>query len=143
MEDYELVGRLRKRGPPAIIPHAIHTSGRRWQTVGFVQTTLINQVSMSSNCYWLRCWWHDLLLQIVWGVARSGQWCLTVHEVVHILCVRRARLQRLLHAVEVVLSRLRATLTLWGSVRRLALRTRNMGITCMKQHCLQVVRLHC
>jgi len=45
MEDYELVKRLRKHGPPAIIPHAIHTSGRRWQTVGFLRTTLTNQVS--------------------------------------------------------------------------------------------------
>ena len=45
MEDYELVTRLRKHGRPAIVPHAIVTSGRRWRRVGFVQTTLINQVS--------------------------------------------------------------------------------------------------
>jgi len=43
MEDYELVTRLRKHGRPAIIPHAITTSGRRWRSVGFLQTTLINQ----------------------------------------------------------------------------------------------------
>lgn len=47
MEDYELVRRLRKHGPPAIIPHAIQTSGRRWQTVGFLQTTVTNQVGTS------------------------------------------------------------------------------------------------
>lgn len=47
MEDYELVRRLRQHGPPAIIPYAIQTSGRRWQTVGFLQTMLTNQVSMS------------------------------------------------------------------------------------------------
>lgn len=46
MEDYELVSRLREHSQPAIIPHAIQTSGRRWQTVGFLQTTLTNQVSM-------------------------------------------------------------------------------------------------
>lgn len=44
MEDYELVTRLRKHGRPAIVPQAMTTSGRRWQHVGFVQTTLINQV---------------------------------------------------------------------------------------------------
>lgn len=49
MEDYELVSRLRKHGEPAIIPHAIQTSGRRWQTVGFLQTTLTNQVSIFIN----------------------------------------------------------------------------------------------
>ena len=47
MEDYELVTRLRKHGRPAIIPHAITTSGRRWRSVGFLQATLINQVSPS------------------------------------------------------------------------------------------------
>ena len=46
MEDYELVQRLRKHGRPAIIPQAITTSGRRWRSVGFLQTTLINQVRL-------------------------------------------------------------------------------------------------
>lgn len=47
MEDYELVSRLRKHGRPAIIPQAMRTSGRRWRNVGFLQTTLINQVRPS------------------------------------------------------------------------------------------------
>ncbi|KAA6425179.1 MAG: glycosyl transferase family 2 [Trebouxia sp. A1-2] len=49
MEDYDLVKRLRKHGPPAIIPHALQTSGRRWQTVGFFRTTLTNQVASYRN----------------------------------------------------------------------------------------------
>lgn len=44
MEDYELVTRLRKCGNPAIIPHALEVSGRRWRNVGFVRTLLTNQV---------------------------------------------------------------------------------------------------
>ena len=51
MEDYDLVKRLRKHGPPAIIPHALHTSGRRWQTVGFCRTTLTNQVGVTHACH--------------------------------------------------------------------------------------------
>ena len=50
MEDYDLVKRLRQHGPPAIIPHALHTSGRRWQTVGFFRTTLTNQVGVTHGC---------------------------------------------------------------------------------------------
>ena len=57
MEDYELVSRLRKHGPPAIIPHAMQTSGRRWQSVGFLQTTLTNQVSMHINVVKHAVWW--------------------------------------------------------------------------------------
>ncbi len=56
MEDYDLVKRLRKHGPPAIIPHALHTSGRRWQTVGFLRTTLTNQVGVADafrGCVWV------------------------------------------------------------------------------------------
>lgn len=49
MEDYDLVKRLRKYGPPAIIPHALQTSGRRWQTVGFFRTTLTNQVDVTHH----------------------------------------------------------------------------------------------
>ena len=48
MEDYEMVQRLRKHSAPAIIPHALTTSGRRWKTTGFLRTTLINQVSAAS-----------------------------------------------------------------------------------------------
>ena len=45
MEDYELVQRLRKHSTPAIIPHAVTTSGRRWQRLGFFRTLITNQAS--------------------------------------------------------------------------------------------------
>lgn len=44
MEDFELVSRLRKRGKIAISPTAVITSGRRWQKLGVLRTTLINQL---------------------------------------------------------------------------------------------------
>jgi rSAM/selenodomain-associated transferase 2 len=43
MEDFELVRRLRQRGRIALAPAPVVTSGRRWQQLGVVQTTLINQ----------------------------------------------------------------------------------------------------
>lgn len=66
MEDYDLVKRLRKHGPPAIIPHALHTSGRRWQTVGFFRTTLTNQaIILAYHC--------GVPLQTLAGWYRKGQ----------------------------------------------------------------------
>jgi rSAM/selenodomain-associated transferase 2 len=43
MEDYELVQRLKRLGLVAIAPAAVITSGRRWQKLGLIKTTLINQ----------------------------------------------------------------------------------------------------
>lgn len=44
MEDFELVRQLRQRGRLAVLPESVVTSGRRWQTLGVLQTTLINQL---------------------------------------------------------------------------------------------------
>lgn len=44
MEDFELVQRLKRRGRVAIAPAAVTTSGRRWEKLGLVRTTLINQL---------------------------------------------------------------------------------------------------
>lgn len=44
MEDFELVRRLRRRGKIALVPVAVTTSGRRWQKLGVLRTTLINQI---------------------------------------------------------------------------------------------------
>lgn len=44
LEDVDLVCRLRKLGPPALVHKPITTSARRWQRLGLLQTTLINQV---------------------------------------------------------------------------------------------------
>ena len=42
MEDYELVGRLRRRGPVITLNEAATTSARRWQRLGALRTTLRN-----------------------------------------------------------------------------------------------------
>ncbi len=44
MEDFELMLRLRSQGKIALISAPAVTSGRRWQKLGVVKTTLINQV---------------------------------------------------------------------------------------------------
>ena len=44
MEDYELVRRLRSVGTIVIAPGVALTSGRRWQRLGAVGTTLFNQI---------------------------------------------------------------------------------------------------
>jgi hypothetical protein len=44
MEDYEFVRRLRRQGRLALLDATVHTSGRRWQRLGCLRTTLINQL---------------------------------------------------------------------------------------------------
>lgn len=44
MEDFGLIKRLQKLGRIAIAPVAVSTSGRRWEKLGVVRTTLLNQV---------------------------------------------------------------------------------------------------
>lgn len=44
LEDLELVLRLRKRGKIILLKSAVQTSARRWQRLGFLRTTLINQL---------------------------------------------------------------------------------------------------
>ncbi len=44
MEDFELICRLKKLGKIAIAPVAVLTSARRWQKLGLLKTTLINQL---------------------------------------------------------------------------------------------------
>jgi len=44
MEDFELILRLKKLGKILILPQAINTSGRRWQKLGILRTTIINQL---------------------------------------------------------------------------------------------------
>ncbi|WP_265264456.1 TIGR04283 family arsenosugar biosynthesis glycosyltransferase [Spirulina subsalsa] len=43
MEDFELVRQLRKRGTIQIIPFPVITSARRWEKLGILKTTWINQ----------------------------------------------------------------------------------------------------
>lgn len=44
MEDFEFVQRLRGMGRIEIVPMAVKTSARRWQKLGVVKTTAINQM---------------------------------------------------------------------------------------------------
>ena len=44
MEDFELIGQLKHQGRIAIVSAPVLTSGRRWQKLGVVKTTLINQL---------------------------------------------------------------------------------------------------
>ncbi|MGB3403174.1 MAG: TIGR04283 family arsenosugar biosynthesis glycosyltransferase [Microcoleaceae cyanobacterium] len=44
MEDFELIRQLRKKGKIAISSAAVITSGRRWQKLGVLKTTLLNQL---------------------------------------------------------------------------------------------------
>ncbi|BAP18380.1 TIGR04283 family arsenosugar biosynthesis glycosyltransferase [cyanobacterium endosymbiont of Epithemia turgida] len=44
MEDFEFMQKLNKRGKIVIVSAKVVTSGRRWQKLGVVKTTLINQL---------------------------------------------------------------------------------------------------
>lgn len=44
MEDFELIRQLKKRGQIEIVPTPVFTSGRRWQKLGILKTTFINQI---------------------------------------------------------------------------------------------------
>lgn len=48
MEDFELIKRLQKLGKIAIAPASVVTSGRRWQKLGVIKTTLINQIAIAA-----------------------------------------------------------------------------------------------
>ncbi len=43
MEDYEIAARLRRRGRITTVEEAVLTSGRRWQSLGVLRTTVRNQ----------------------------------------------------------------------------------------------------
>ena len=44
MEDFEFVHRLKKQGRIEILPQQVLTSARRWQKIGILKTTVINQI---------------------------------------------------------------------------------------------------
>ncbi|MCU0538215.1 MAG: TIGR04283 family arsenosugar biosynthesis glycosyltransferase, partial [Hydrococcus sp. Prado102] len=44
MEDFEFIQRLKKKGKIRIVSAKVITSGRRWQKLGVVKTTIINQL---------------------------------------------------------------------------------------------------
>ncbi len=44
MEDYVFVRKAKKRGKVVTLPQEVTTSGRRWQRLGAIRTTLVNQL---------------------------------------------------------------------------------------------------
>ena len=44
MEDFEFIRRLKHQGQIRIVPASVLTSGRRWERLGIIKTTLINQL---------------------------------------------------------------------------------------------------
>ena len=70
MEDVDLVTRLRRTGPPAIVQQPMPTSGRRWRRLGLVKTTLINQGILCAY----RCGVPpDVLAGWYYGASAGGQ----------------------------------------------------------------------
>jgi rSAM/selenodomain-associated transferase 2 len=51
MEDFELARRLAKRGKIVILPLAVVTAARRWQRLGLLKTTLLNQAIVIAYLY--------------------------------------------------------------------------------------------
>ena len=49
MEDYDLVRRLTRRGRVMLAPEAVVTSARRWNRLGVLRTTLLNQVMVTGH----------------------------------------------------------------------------------------------
>jgi len=47
MEDYEFIRRLRTSGRIVILSEAATTSGRRWEGLGLIRTTLINRLMLA------------------------------------------------------------------------------------------------
>src|ERR687885_877753 len=48
MEDFELMLRLKRQGRIKIVPATVLTSGRRWQKLGVLKTTLMNQLIIAA-----------------------------------------------------------------------------------------------
>ena len=48
LEDVELVRRLRRLGRIVVVPQTVRTSGRRWQQLGALRTTLTNQFILTA-----------------------------------------------------------------------------------------------
>jgi len=48
MEDFEFIRQLKKKGKVITLPVSIITSGRRWLNLGFLKTTIINQIIIAA-----------------------------------------------------------------------------------------------
>ena len=66
MEDFEFIRRLRRRGRIALSPLSVQTSARRWQTLGPLRTTCINQCVIAGYYLgvpseWLAKWYRNVM----------------------------------------------------------------------------------
>lgn len=55
MEDFELMRQLQRKGAIAILPEPVMTSGRRWERLGVLRTTLINQLIILGYFFKVPC----------------------------------------------------------------------------------------
>lgn len=55
MEDFDFIRRLRHRGRIVISPLSVQTSARRWQALGPLRTTWINQCVIAGYCLGVPC----------------------------------------------------------------------------------------
>ncbi|MGB3507732.1 MAG: TIGR04283 family arsenosugar biosynthesis glycosyltransferase [Microcoleaceae cyanobacterium] len=70
MEDFELIRQLRKRGRIEILSVPVLTSGRRWQKLGILKTTLINQIVIISYLLGVS---PEILAQWYRGQIKAGR----------------------------------------------------------------------
>jgi rSAM/selenodomain-associated transferase 2 len=63
MEDFELIRRLRRKGRIGMAPLQVLTSARRWEELGVLKTTLVNQLAILAYLFGISpdqiaCWYH-------------------------------------------------------------------------------------
>jgi uncharacterized protein len=69
LEDFELVRRLRRRGKIRTLRQAVLTSARRWNTLGIMRTTVVNQIMIAGFLCGVPVPW---LARLYRGRSRTG-----------------------------------------------------------------------
>ncbi|GBE13577.1 beta-monoglucosyldiacylglycerol synthase [bacterium BMS3Bbin14] len=73
LEDLDLIRRLRRLGRIRVAPAAVTTSARRWQRLGIIRTTLLNQVMLAGYLARVK---PEKLARLYYGgseVSRAGK----------------------------------------------------------------------
>lgn len=68
LEDYDIVRRIGREGTIGIAKSPVLTSGRRWERLGVVRTTILNQLVIAGYhlgfpVEHLRAWYRGVLIQ--------------------------------------------------------------------------------
>lgn len=68
LEDYDMVRRISREGTIGIAKSSVMTSGRRWETLGVVRTTVLNQLVIAGYhigfpSEHLRAWYRGALIR--------------------------------------------------------------------------------